>query len=92
LIATANLSWHGNVFAQIVSVPLLVIALVLLWQVCKNEFRSLVFCDLDYPDGKHVNNLTNELPQICWFISILIISSIFSFWLAVSIFNYCFFD
>ena len=85
LAATWPLSWRGSLFAQIVAGPMLLLALALLWAVLRRTGGDPVFCDLDRPEGRAVDQRP-ALPQLGWFVALMATAMVTGFWLATGLF------
>ncbi|MGP1396707.1 MAG: tripartite tricarboxylate transporter permease [Inquilinaceae bacterium] len=89
LLTTAGLSWRGNLFAQVVAVPMLVLSLVLLWRVLRRPAGDPVFFDRDYTNGERIVQ-TPGVAQIGWFVGVIAASLVVGFWLACGLFTTAF--
>ena len=89
LWATADMHWRGNLFAQVVAVPMFVLCAVLAWRVWRGREGSPDLYDADHEVGRPFVGAP-AWRQILWLVLLLGVAAIVGFWLAVGLFVFGF--
>lgn len=87
LYFTKDLTWQGNIFTQVIAIPMLGLSLLLLWRVHKGGVRNADIEDLDAPapDGT-LPHKSGVFIHLAWIVGLLVVAAVVGYWLAIGIF------
>lgn len=91
LFFTKDLTWQGSIFTQIIAIPMLVLALILIWRLMQGGVRNPDMEDLDLPSSDGTTEYkTGVWFHLGWITGLLLAAALVGYWLAIGIFLFAF--
>ena len=87
LFFTKDLTWQGNIFTQVIAVPMLLLSMILIWRISRGGLRNPDMEDIDLPTGDGVSEYKSGIwLHLGWITGLLLAAALLGYWLAIGVF------